>query len=90
MGFFFDLTYALGRGLGSYDAPTVRAIVREAKRQDYRFTSGLIVGGAGHEIVRFLEDAYNALRPGGRFVVNLAALEIELSDEEFETLRVAR
>jgi len=27
-----------------YDAPTVRAIVREAARQDYRFTSGLIMG----------------------------------------------
>jgi hypothetical protein len=38
------LTYALGRGLESYDAPTVRAIVRDARRQDYRFTSGLIVG----------------------------------------------
>jgi hypothetical protein len=38
------LTYALGRGLEYYDAPTVRAIVREAGRQDYRFTSGLIMG----------------------------------------------
>ena len=38
------LTYALGRGLEYYDAPTVRAIVREARRQDYRFTSGLIMG----------------------------------------------
>ena len=38
------LTYALGRGLEYYDEPTVRAIVREAGRQDYRFTSGLIMG----------------------------------------------
>jgi len=38
------LTYALGRGLEYYDAPTVRAIAREAGRQDYRFTSGLIMG----------------------------------------------
>ena len=38
------LTYALGRGLESYDEPTVRAIVRDARRQDYRFTSGLIIG----------------------------------------------
>jgi hypothetical protein len=30
------LTYALGRGLEHYDAPAVRAIVREAARQDYR------------------------------------------------------
>ena len=38
------LTYALGRGLEYYDAPTVRAIVRNAERQDYRLTSGLILG----------------------------------------------
>ena len=38
------LTYALGRGLEYYDAPAVRAIVREAGRQDYRFSSGLILG----------------------------------------------
>jgi hypothetical protein len=38
------LTYALGRGLESYDAPTVRAIVRNAARQDYHFTTGLIMG----------------------------------------------
>jgi hypothetical protein len=33
------LTYALGRGLGSYDMPAVRAIVRDAARQDYKFSS---------------------------------------------------
>ena len=38
------MTYALGRGLEYYDEPAVRAIVREAGRQDYRFTSGLIAG----------------------------------------------
>ena len=37
------LTYALGRGLESYDAPTVRAITRDAAHDDYRFSS-LIVG----------------------------------------------
>jgi hypothetical protein len=37
------LTYALGRGLEYYDAPTVRAIVRDASREDYRFSS-LIAG----------------------------------------------
>lgn len=31
--------YALGRGLAYYDMPTVRKIVRDAKRQDYRFSS---------------------------------------------------
>jgi mono/diheme cytochrome c family protein len=33
------LTYALGRGLEYYDAPAVRAIVRDAARDDYRFMS---------------------------------------------------
>src|SRR5262245_12313915 len=33
------LTYALGRGLEYYDMPAVRAIVRDAARDDYRFTS---------------------------------------------------
>jgi len=33
------LTYALGRGLDYYDAPTVRAIVGESAKNDYRFAS---------------------------------------------------
>jgi hypothetical protein len=37
------LTYALGRGLDYHDAPTVRAIVRETRSRDYRFSS-LIAG----------------------------------------------
>ena len=37
------LTYALGRGLEHYDAPAVRAILREAAPGDYRLTQ-LIVG----------------------------------------------
>jgi hypothetical protein len=37
------LVYALGRGLDQYDLPVVRAIVREAAAQDYRF-SALIAG----------------------------------------------
>jgi len=37
------LTYALGRGLGATDMPTVRAIVRSAAGSDFRFSS--IVGG---------------------------------------------
>jgi hypothetical protein len=32
------LTYALGRGLGAYDMPAVRTIVREAGKRDYRFS----------------------------------------------------
>jgi mono/diheme cytochrome c family protein len=37
------LTYALGRGLQSYDMPVVRGIVRDAADRDYRFSS-LILG----------------------------------------------
>jgi hypothetical protein len=33
------MTYALGRGLEHYDMPAVRAIVREAARDDYRFAA---------------------------------------------------
>jgi hypothetical protein len=37
------LTYALGRGVDYYDAPAVRAIVRDAAPRNYRFAS-LILG----------------------------------------------
>ena len=37
------LTFALGRGIETYDAPAVRRIVREARAQDYRFSS-IILG----------------------------------------------
>ena len=33
------LTYALGRGVEYYDAPSVRAIARRAQNDDYRFSS---------------------------------------------------
>jgi hypothetical protein len=33
------LTYALGRGLEYYDVPAIRKIVREAAREDYRWSS---------------------------------------------------
>jgi precorrin-6Y C5,15-methyltransferase (decarboxylating) len=35
----------------------------------------VFVGGTGHEVARLLEAAYDALRPGGRLVVNVATLE---------------
>jgi mono/diheme cytochrome c family protein len=38
------LIYALGRGLESYDAPVVRAIVRSGARTNYRFVSDLVLG----------------------------------------------
>ena len=37
------LTFALRRGLTHFDAPTVRAIVRDAARDDYRWSS-LVLG----------------------------------------------
>ena len=40
------LTYALGRGIEYFDAPTVRAIVGAARRNDYRFES-LVLGVVG-------------------------------------------
>jgi hypothetical protein len=39
------MIYALGRGLEPYDMPTVRQIVRDAERDDYRF-SALVKGVA--------------------------------------------
>jgi hypothetical protein len=36
------LTYALGRGLEPYDAPAIRKIVRDAARDDYRWSSLII------------------------------------------------
>ncbi|MFL5245668.1 MAG: precorrin-6y C5,15-methyltransferase (decarboxylating) subunit CbiE [Gemmataceae bacterium] len=35
----------------------------------------VFVGGAGHETTRLLASAYEALRPGGRLVANVATLE---------------
>jgi mono/diheme cytochrome c family protein len=42
------LTYALGRGLEYYDMPLVRSIVRDAARQNYRFSS--IVAGIAKSV----------------------------------------
>jgi hypothetical protein len=36
------LTFALGRGIESSDAPAVRRIVREAQANDYRFSSVIL------------------------------------------------
>ena len=40
------LTFALGRGVEYYDAPAVRGIVRNARSNNFRFSS-LILGIAG-------------------------------------------
>ena len=36
------MTYALGRGIESYDAPAIRAIVRDARDHDYKFSSFIV------------------------------------------------
>ena len=36
------LTYALGRGVEYYDAPAVRKVVREARANDFRFSSFIL------------------------------------------------
>jgi len=36
------LTYGLGRGVEYYDMPVVRSIVRDAARNDYRFSSFIL------------------------------------------------
>jgi len=33
------MTYALGRGVETFDRPVLRTIVRDAGRQDYRFSA---------------------------------------------------
>jgi precorrin-6Y C5,15-methyltransferase (decarboxylating) len=35
----------------------------------------IFIGGTGHEVARLLEAAHEALRPGGRLVINVATLE---------------
>ena len=42
------LTYALGRGIEHYDRPAIRAIVREAAQDDYRWSS--IIAGIARSI----------------------------------------
>jgi Protein of unknown function (DUF1592)/Protein of unknown function (DUF1588)/Protein of unknown function (DUF1585)/Protein of unknown function (DUF1587)/Protein of unknown function (DUF1595)/Planctomycete cytochrome C len=37
------MTYALGRGVAAHDMPTVRAVVRDTARRDYRF-SAIVLG----------------------------------------------
>ncbi|MDC0325751.1 DUF1592 domain-containing protein [bacterium] len=40
------LTYALGRGIKTYDAPAIRRIIRQAKKDDFRMSS--IIQGIVH------------------------------------------
>jgi hypothetical protein len=52
------MTYALGRGVESYDQPVIRSITRDAARDDYRMSS-LILGvihSAPFQMRRAAED----------------------------------
>jgi hypothetical protein len=44
------MTYALGRSLEYYDMPVVRGIVRDAKRDDYRFSTIVMGSRAAHRL----------------------------------------
>jgi len=50
------LTYAIGRGLEHYDAPAVRAVLRDAAAQDYRLAS-LVAGVVKSEPFRMRRAA---------------------------------
>jgi len=61
------LIYALGRGLSPYDMPTVRKIVRDAARDNYRFSS--IVMGIAQSVPFQMERTPEAA-PGGTQVAS--------------------
>jgi mono/diheme cytochrome c family protein len=52
------MTYALGRGLESYDAPAVRIIVRDSRQRDFRFSTLVlgVVNSAPFRMRRTLEE----------------------------------
>ena len=65
------MMYATGRELEYYDMPQVRAIVRAAKRQDYRFSS-LVAGIVQSDAFRM-----QAVRHDGESTQASASLNIE-------------
>ena len=82
------LTYALGRGLEYYDMPIVRAIVKDAARSNYRFSS--LVTGDRHQRAVSDEDESAGREHGrsaliGSFGLRASRLEtIELRATSFE------
>ena len=62
------MTYALGRGVDAHDMPAIRAVVREAASDDYRFSSLVL----RHRAQRAVPDARRSrprtglARPKGR------------------------
>jgi hypothetical protein len=64
------MTYALGRGLESYDMPTVRKIVRDAARDDYRFSA--IVTGIVNSVPFRMRRAQDPAAPAPTTVARIA------------------
>jgi hypothetical protein len=63
------LTYALGRGLGYYDMPTVREIVRTAAKNDYRFSSiatGIVASPAFQMRIKSAPDTTEPVKTSSR------------------------
>jgi mono/diheme cytochrome c family protein len=58
------LMYALGRRIQSYDQPAIRKILRDARRENYRF-SAIVLGIAQSIPFRMTGAAPQALAPGG-------------------------
>ena len=56
------MTYALGRHVESYDMPTVRAIERDAARQDYRI-SAFVQGVVKSQAFRMSRPTPTTRRP---------------------------
>ena len=59
------MTYALGRSLAAYDMPTVRKIVRDAARDNYRFSS-IVMGIVESAPFQMEQDAGGGAQPASR------------------------
>ena len=81
------LTYALGRGIDYRDMPTVRAIVREAAANDYRFSS-LVLGIA--KSVPFQMRMKPSQEPGNQVGPRRRGNNTETSSEPQRTRRTQR
>ena len=81
------MTYALGRSVEYYDMPAVRAIVRDAARDNYRFSSIVmgIVRSAPFQMRKAPHEPTISARPQSRRVSCSAASAVAaLADVEFE------
>ncbi len=56
------MIYALGRGLGPPDMPTIRQIIRDSQKKDYRFSA--LISGIVHSVPFQMRTESSQLRPG--------------------------